>query len=176
MVSSVVLVLAMAAGQADITSTPEEFQEFGNLFVGRWSGEVTLITDWPGLSEKAGERLVTYGTRRWVSDKKGILGTGVGGETTGTSLFGYDAVAKHIWHRNVGSAGGNFDAILWKEGPSKWGWKLTGGGLADGKAFGGTGQYVFSEDGKSYVITGNLTIGGKPTAIPLNDTHIRLDQ
>jgi hypothetical protein len=35
MLSSAVLILATVVGQADMTSTAEEFQEFGELIVGR---------------------------------------------------------------------------------------------------------------------------------------------
>jgi hypothetical protein len=117
-----------------------------------------------------------YITRAWVADRKGVYAVGVGGETTGVNLFGYDAVTKRIWHKHLGSAGGNFEAIIWRDAPGKWDWELIEGGLADGKKFGGTGSYVFSDDGKSCVLKGDVTIDGKPTEFPLNDKHIRLDK
>ena len=64
MLSSTVLVLAVALGQADMTSTPKEFQEFGELMVGRWSADITLIADWPGMKKEAGEKLIGYCTAR----------------------------------------------------------------------------------------------------------------
>ncbi len=54
-------------------STPEDFQALGELRVGRWTSEVTLIADFPGLSKKAGEKLVVYDTFTWEADSKAFL-------------------------------------------------------------------------------------------------------
>ena len=176
MLNSAVLVLAIAVGQTDMTSTAEEFQELGKLRVGRWTSEVTLIADWPGLKKKAGEKLVVYGTVSWAADQKAMTGTGVGGENTGIFLSGYDAASKQIILRNFGSAGGNHEMVIWKESPTKWAWKVTGGGLPDGKKFGGTGHWIFSDDGKTLNIRGDVTIDGKPAPLKLDDVHTRLDK
>ena len=90
------LVLAMALGQADMTSTPEQFQEFGKLVIGRWSGDVTLIADWPGMKKKAGEKLINYRSAHWVADGKAFVDTAVGGETTSTAPWIYEPVTKKI--------------------------------------------------------------------------------
>ena len=143
MLTSVVLALAMAAGQGDLTSTPEEFQEFGSLMVGRCSADITLIADWPGMKKKAGEKLVGYRDTRWVADGKGFISTSVGGETTGFDLWVYDPIAKQIQLSGIGSAGGSLRAVVWKESADKWGFKITGGGLADGRKCGGEGHFLF---------------------------------
>ena len=175
--SSTVLALAMAVavGQDDMTSTPEEFQEFGNLMVGRWSGDVTLIADWPGMKKKAGEKLIIYRTSRWVADGKGFIDTSVGGETTDFALWLYEPISRRILLRTVSSEGGGLQAVLWKESATKWPFKITGGGLADGRKQGGEGHFRFEDAGHTLVGEGNLTLGGK--ALPkLHDVYTRLDK
>lgn len=159
-------------------STAEDFQAFGELWVGRWTSEVTLITDFPGLSKKAGQKLVVYNNHTWTADKKAILDTGAGGETTGVSLWGHDPAAKRIFCKQVGSSGSSFELTITKETDSKWNWEVVAGGLPDGGKFGGNGYYVFAEDddGKTLRIVGDVTIDGVPTPHKLDDTHHRLDK
>ena len=116
MFNSTVLVLTVVLGQGDMTSTPEEFQEFGNLLVGRWSGDITLIADWPGMKKKAGEKFIGYDTVRSVADGKGFVSTSVGGETAGFALWLYEPTSKRILLRTVDSEGGSFQAVVWKRG------------------------------------------------------------
>jgi hypothetical protein len=172
MLTTAAMVLAMAVGQ---NSTAEDFREFGDLMTGRWSGDVTLIADWPGLKKKAGEKLVNYHTRTWVADKKGFISNNVGGETSGFSLCGYDPIKKRIWMKHIDSAGGSFELTVRKESSTKWAWTVADG-QSDGKKLGGAGHWTFSEDGKSYVLTGNVTIDGKPTPKELRDTYTTLDK
>jgi hypothetical protein len=172
---STTLVLAMALGQADMTSTPEQFQECGKLVIGRWSGDVTLIADWPGMKKKAGEKLINYRSAHWVADGKVFIDTTVGGETTGTALWIYEPVTKQIVLRVIDSAGVTIEAVVWKESSSKWGFKITGGGLADGRKEEGAGHFLFKDGGQSYVVEGDITLGGQ--ALPkLSDTYTRLDK
>jgi hypothetical protein len=170
-----VMVLAMVCGQSDMHSTPQDFQELGKLMVGRWSGDITLIADWPGMKKKAGEKLINYRTAQWAADGKAFTDTVVGGETTGISLWIFDPVAKQIRQRAVDSAGGSIDAIAWKEDSARWGFKVTSGGLADGTKMEGTGHLLFTDGGKSYVVEADVTLGGKPL-LKLHDTYVRLNQ
>ena len=175
LISCVIASVPFTDARAEET-TAEDFQAFGDLWVGRWTSEVTLIADWPGLSKKAGEKMVVYGNHAWAADRKAIIDTGVGGETTGISLWGFDPAAKRIFARNVGSAGGSFELTVTKETDTKWNWEVVAGGLPDGKKFGGTGYYLFEDDGRTLHIVGDVTIDGKPTPKKLNDKHVRLDK
>ena len=66
-------------------------------------------------------------------------------------------------------------AVVWKESAGKWGFKLTGGGLADGRKNGGTGRLLFTDGGKTYIVEGNTTLDGKPL-LKLRDVYTRLDR
>jgi hypothetical protein len=60
----------------------------------------------------------------------------------------------------VGSGGTTWQTVIWKETALKWGWKMTGGGLSDGRAFTGSGYWVFSDGRKTMHITAeNLKVG-----------------
>ena len=71
----------------DMTSTPEEFQEFTSLMSGRFRSEIKLIHDWPGNEKKRGD--VIHGMRfmRKVADGAAMTvtdaaGTGIVKELT----------------------------------------------------------------------------------------------
>ena len=173
--SACLLAVSMAAVQGDMTSTPEEFQEFGELNVGRWSGDVTLIADWPGMKKKAGEKLIAYSTVRWIADRKGFIWESVGGEITGFELWLYDPIAKRIRWRGLDSEGGYIEAVVWKVSATKWGVNVIGGGLADGRKHGGEGHLLFKDGGKTLIYEGSMTLGGKKLP-KLRDVYTRLDK
>ena len=174
LILSLVIPASLCESQAQ-ESTAADFQAFGELWVGRWTSEVTLIADWPGLSKKAGDKLVVYNSHAWAADKQAIICTHAGGETAGVTLWGFDPAAKRIFCRQVGSAGSSFELTVTKETESKWNWEVVGGGLPDGKKFGGKGYYLFEDGGRKYSVVGDVTIDGVPTPKKLNDTHHRLD-
>jgi hypothetical protein len=49
--------------------------------------------------------------------------------------------------------------MIWKKTPCKWGWRFTGGGLPDGRNFKGAGDWIFSDDGTTLRITGDISVG-----------------
>jgi hypothetical protein len=173
MMYGTVMVLAMICGQSDMNSTPQDFQEFGKLMVGRWSGDITLIADWPGMKKKAGEKLINYSTVQWAADGRAFINTAVGGETTGIGFWTFDPVAKQIRLRAIDSAGVAIDAVVWKEDSTKWGVKITGGGLPDGTKEEGAGHFLFKDGGRSYMVEADITLGGKPL-LKLHDTYVKL--
>lgn len=174
-IAGVVIAVSLTVGQTDITSTAEEFQEFGHLNVGRWSGDITLIADWPGMKKKAGDKLIAYSTVRWIVDKRGFIWQTVGGETTGFELWLYNPISKRILWRGVDSEGGCMEAVVWKMDSDKWGFKVIGGGLADGRKHGGEGRLVFKDGSKTLVVEGKMTLGGEKLP-KLRDVFTRLGQ
>ena len=155
-------------------STPEEFHEFASLMSGRWSGDVTLIADWPGQNKKAGEKIIAYAHRNWASDQKAIVSSDNGGTACANELWHYDPVSKQIKISRIGSGGTRLEVTIWKETSEKWGW-TTLGGLADGKKLTGTGHWVFKDQGKTAILQGDTTLAGKPLP-KLKDVYTRLDQ
>ena len=57
--------------------------------------------------------------------------------------------------------------------PTLFGWRLSGGGVPDGRKHGGTGEWVFSEDGKTMTIQGQTTLDDEKND-PLKDGYKRL--
>ena len=90
-------------------------------------------------------------------------------------MWVYDPVAKQIVLRTIDSPGGSLEAVLWKESASKWSFKITAGGLADGRKSGGSGHILFKDGGNTYIVGGNLTLDGKPL-LKLHDVYTRLDK
>jgi hypothetical protein len=155
------------------TSTFEEFQEMGELAVGRWVGDIKFIADWPGEDLGKGDRVVGYVRYEWLVDKKAFRSIGSVGNNSNTGLFVWDPVAKQIKLLNVSTRGGMLEAVLWKKAENVYGWRMTGGGLADGRAHSGTGEWVFSEDGRTMTLQGQTMLAGEKND-PLKDVYKKL--
>lgn len=156
------------------TATVEDFKEFGSLMVGRWSGDVTLIADWPGQKKKVGDKIISYATRRWVSDGHAIVATTHAGTAIGNEFWTFDPASKQIKISRTDSGGTFLDVTIWKETSTKWGWSI-GGGQLDGKKLGGTGHWIFSGNGSTAVLQGDVTLDGEPLP-KLKDTLTRLNE
>ena len=61
-----------------------------------------------------------------------------------------------------------------KKDDDTFSWRITGGGLEDGGAHGGSGELVFTKDGKGYVLQGQTSLGDGLND-PLKDQYKRLD-
>ena len=130
-------------GQTKETSTPEEFRQLGDLTVGRWVGDIKFIADWPGQDLGKGKRVVGYIDYQWVVDKKGISSTGVAGNASNTGCSLWDAVSKQIKFARRQHQRCVREGVIWKKSDRVFGWRITGGGVADGRAHAGTGEMGF---------------------------------
>lgn len=169
------VVTCVGTSNAQEKSTFEEFKEFGDKLIGRWSVDVTLIADWPGEEAKQGDKVVGYTSYKWIVDGKALEWNSVGGMTTARTVITFDATTKTIRAFNVGSAGGHWRTVIWKRNEDDWGWKLIGGGLVDGRKMGGEGSWLFDAGGKSHVIKGNVTLDGEELP-QLSDVYSRLSK
>ena len=158
-----------------IESTHAEFEQFGELLTGRWVGDITLVYDWPGEDKGNGDKVTSYESFTWIADKKGIEWEHFGGNSTGKTMIVRDAPSNHIRAFNVGSSGGTWQTVIWKETDTKWGWEFTGGGLADGRAFTGAGHWIFSDDGNALTITGDMCVGSEKVDT-FADVYRRVDK
>jgi hypothetical protein len=155
------------------TSTFEEFQDLGKLVVGRWVGDIKFIADWPGQDLGKGDRVVGYTQYDWVADKRALRNTGTAGNVSHTALFAWDPVAKQIKLFSVDTSGNFARLIIWKKSGRVFGWRFAGGGTVDGLAHGGTGELVFSEDGRTMTLQGQTTLGDAKND-PLKDVYKKL--
>ena len=149
--------------------TNDTFKEFGELLVGRWIGDVTLITDWPGIGKK-GEKVVSHMSVRWIADKRGLEDESFGGQGTTKSIYFWDPASKRIRVYSIDSGGTTGDWQIWKEGAK---WALQGGGcLADGTEYEGEGEMLFKDGGNTLVYDGAFAVSGTET-LDLHDVYRR---
>ncbi|NLX99716.1 MAG: DUF1579 domain-containing protein [Rhodopirellula sp.] len=162
-----VLVASATLGQAETPATP--LQELGDLLVGRWTGDVTLIADWPGIGKK-GEKIVGHWSVRWIADKRGLEDEGFAGQGTGKAIYFWDAASKKVRQFTVDSGGTTGESEIWKQ-DGQWSFRGTGS-LADGTKTEGQGTLVVKDCGNTLIVEGTGTVGGKAT-LPLHDVYRR---
>lgn len=169
-VFSIALAASMVVGQTEGGSaTPEDFAEYGDLMVGRWIGEVTLIADYPGIGKK-GEKVIGHAVTRWISDRRGLEGEWFGGQGVGKSIAFWDPASKRIVQYAVDSGGTIARWQIWKEGDK---WVFEGGEtLPDGSKTEGKGATIVKDGGSTLVFEGTFTMNGKKT-MDMHDVYRR---
>jgi hypothetical protein len=136
-------------------TTKADFEEFREMFTGRWIGEVKWVTDWPGLGKK-GDVATCYLDIDAIEDGVAMIGKFYGGSGSGTVLWVYEAGSKKIRATAVYS-GGVVDDIVYNKKDGKWIETVTGT-LPDGKKAEGTS--TLSWDGTVLRAVGVGTIDG----------------
>jgi hypothetical protein len=171
--NAILLVASTVVGQAgEGRLTPQDFQEFGELMVGRWIGDVTLVADWPAFGKK-GDKVVAHLTVRWIADRKGIEAEAYGGSGAGRGFAFFDPGSGIIKECRV-SSDGTAGSIEIRKTNGNWVWRNTGH-LADGTPFEANGQTIVSECGDELTHVGTGTIGGEPM-LPLKDVFRRISK
>lgn len=141
-------------------STREDFKEYCQAMAGRWVGDVTWDTDWPGMG-KRGEKVTAYGEIRLAEDGHALVGRFFGGTGSWSWTALYDAVSRQIRSTGVDS-GGTTWVIVFQKKDRKWLLTETGS-MTDGTKYDGTYTMTFSDHGSVRSITGTTTIAGKKT-------------
>ena len=159
------------SGSASKLAEPAEnlLTEFGDLIVGRWIGDVTLIADLPGIGKK-GDKVVAHGTGRRIADRRGLEEEYFTGQGTNTNLYFWDPAVKRIRQYGIDSGGTTADYEIWKQ-DGRWVFK-GGGHLADGSRIEGKGTIVGKDDGNTVVYEGVFTVTGEK-AFDLHDVYHR---
>lgn len=83
----------------------EDFKKYCQMWEGRWVGDVTWVTDWPGFGKK-GDKVTAYFEATMVEDGNLMATRFFGGAGSGTGIVLYDAGAKQIklmWATSSGS-------------------------------------------------------------------------
>jgi len=159
--STALLAAVLASSALAQESTREEFKEFCQAMQGRWVGEVTWVTDWPGFG-KRGEKVTAYWEARLAEDGNAVIGRFFAGNGSSTSLICFDGGAKQIRWTDVDSGGTVGQSIVYKK-EGKWRTKSEGS-LADGTKTRFTSTATISEDGNTWTWEGSGTVGDKPAA------------
>lgn len=156
------MLLSTSTYADDNHASLEDFKELADMFKGRWIGEVTWVTDWPGLGKK-GDKVTCYLDVSSTADGNALVGHFYGGSGSSTILWMYDAGAKQIKATMVDS-GGTTDSITYHKKDGKW-IEAGQGSLANGTKT--KYQSTLAFDGKTLVAKGGGTVGGEP----MNERH-----
>lgn len=167
--ASGVLIASVALGAESGDSL---LPEYGELVVGRWMADITLIADYPGVGKK-GEKVVGHGVTRWAADRRGLESDWFGGPSAGKSLAFWDPAAKRIMQYGVDSGGNIVRFEIWKEG-ERWVFQC-GEVLPDGSKTEGKGNIVVKDGGNTVVYEGTFTQNGEKL-LPLHDVYKRVGE
>jgi hypothetical protein len=152
-VLAAMLITLPALGQ---DSTRKDFDKLCSDMVGRWVGDVTWITDWPGFGKK-GDKVTAYWEGRMSEDGNVLIGKFLGGDGSSTGMIFYDAVAKKIRATTVTSAGSVEEAVCHRDGKN-WvqlvQFKLPDGTKGKVKSVG-----TITDGGKTWTWTMNGKVG-----------------
>ena len=141
-------------------SSRKDFQEFCQALEGRFVGEVTWVTDWPGIGKK-GEKVTCYFEGRIAEDGNVLTGRWYGGAGSGTGQYYFDAAAKQINYLWINSGGAFERGILYKKDGH---WVETGSGsLADGRKTAHTSTLAITDNGNTHTYTGSGTVRDEKT-------------
>ena len=83
LVATVLIVVLCALPALAQQSTREDFKEFTKAVSGRWIGEITWVTDWPGLG-KRGDKATGYSEIKMTEDGNAIIGRQLAGSGSAT--------------------------------------------------------------------------------------------
>ena len=166
------LALSTASAALAQQSTFADFEAYSDALVGRWVGEVTWITDWPGLGKK-GDKAVGHTEIRSEADGRVLLQSFYAGNGTSRSIVVFDAATGKIRETGSDSGGSTWECVISRQGRD-WVSRCTGS-LADGTPTEGENTLTISDNGNLHRWTGNNTVGGLQTD-PLEDIWRRLSR
>jgi hypothetical protein len=152
--AALILVGVSALGQAKAESTKEQFQELGQILVGKWVMESTTDISVEGVC-KPGDKFVENTSYEWVSNQVGLvekrayqMNAKVVAE--GVTLIGWDAPKAQIRSTYFDSLGGSWQST-WRK--TRKGFTVQHKGVSgDGKKSASRNTATVSPDGKSITI------------------------
>ena len=166
---AVLIAVLLARPVVGQETTREDFKKWCSQIEGRWIGDVTWVTDWPGFGKK-GDKVTAYEELTMGEGGQVLQGRFYGGPGSGTALTHYDAGARKIQCRAVSSGGNVWNHVIYKK-DGKWHFETTGS-TATGKKITGSSIRHISDDGKTHRWTGTVKIDGKELD-PLRDVFHR---
>ena len=168
-------VLAEHHGEASAkTSTLKEFEELCALLEGRWNVDIIWINEWPGADAVRGETVKGHAKYTRILDGAALEMKAMQGSEETTCLWYYDAVASQIRSLWLTSGGSSFSGTFFKVSDTEYGLQLGRSGQKDGRAITGSIKWVFSKDGRSFMIRSkNMKLDGKSLG-ELKDTYTKV--
>lgn len=137
-------------------SNYDHLKEFGEAFVGEWTGEFAFDCDIPGVI-KEGDKVIVRSSIKWILNKTALENNweaDINGKPAGSgkALIGWDRSARRIRSFGVGSFGGCGESTYEKVG-DKWIEANVGAGI-EGRRYAGSTITTFSDDGNTHVAEG----------------------
>ena len=127
-------------------TTREDFKRWCSQLEGRWIGDYTFVTDWPGGGKK-GDKVTAYWQGRVCEDGNVMVTNFFGGANSSTGVAYYDEAEKQIHHTYVSSGGTVFQQTLWPDGNN---WRnVTDITLPDGTKGSTNRDLVFTNSGNT---------------------------
>lgn len=164
------LYLTMVATIMTVTVEKTPLQEYGDVLVGRWVGDITLVADWPEVGSK-GEKVVAYETVRWILDGHALEVEGRVGTGAGKTIIVWDPVSQTIREYGTSAGTGSWSGVTRKVDDA---WITEGTGfLPDGTKTSGTSKLVFSDEGRVRTYTGSGHVGDEEH-LPLHDVYTKV--
>lgn len=115
-IGATALALAVAATPAFAHEASfDDFKQFCKAIEGRWVGDVTWITSWPGLGNK-GDKVKAYYEARVSEDGHLLIGKFFGGSGSETMFAYHDARTQSIYWTGVDSGGSVSRGKVYREG------------------------------------------------------------
>ncbi|MBC8875739.1 MAG: hypothetical protein H8E44_40450 [Planctomycetes bacterium] len=153
------LVIAISASAVfGQTTTREDFEDFCQIMQGRWLGEITLVTDMPGLG-RAGEKPTAYVENRIIADGNAIDSVAYAGKGMAKWMTVWDAGSKQIRSLLVTSGGSTVQTVTSKK-DGKWVEKRVGS-KPDGSPLETKATLTISPDGDTHTWSGTTFDGVK---------------
>tara|TARA_B100000686_G_scaffold335775_1_gene404778 strand:+ start:657 stop:2060 length:1404 start_codon:yes stop_codon:yes gene_type:complete len=141
---------ATAAQQARTRRTTRaDFQKWCALNAGRWTAQITLAIDWPGIGKK-GDTSTAYFEAHMTADGNAMVAEFVGGTGSASGLIYYDSTAKTMRANFVNSGGSVGHSTIWTE-DGKW-IQETDIGHVDNRKGKIRRVRTFSDDGKKMML------------------------
>lgn len=141
-------------------ATRQDFNEFVKANKGRWLGQITFVTDWPGVGKK-GDKVTAHSEVSIIEDGNAIFSRGFMGNGSSSSIVVYNANSKKILQQGTASGGTVFSTV-WSKVGDKW-VGVRSGSLPDGRKVEGTIISTFTDKDTTLTVTGSMTIDGKKT-------------
>ncbi|MHB8897518.1 MAG: hypothetical protein ACYC6Y_02085 [Thermoguttaceae bacterium] len=154
------LLASLTAPTFSQQSTPADFKEYCQLMEGRWLGDVTWVTDFPGFG-KRGEKVTTYAENKISEDAHVMTSRFFGGTGSATAICLYDIAAKQIRWFGGDSAGGSSQSTVFKK-DGQW-TEIGTGVLVTGAKTEFTSTLTVSDNGMTHTWTGTATVTGQKT-------------
>lgn len=164
-----ILFLTTTATSYAQESTREDFLAYAKTQTGRWIGDVTWITDWPGFGKK-GDKVTGYWEGKMAEDGNVVIGRFFGGNGSGTTIAYFDAGSRKIIEQTVTSGGSVWSATITRNGDKFT--SIVAGSNPNGDRIEAVHTLTMLDDGDKGIWAGKGKVGDEPTT--LHDTWRRV--